>query len=73
MFNKDKYFCSKEQRCEIIPGKRNQCAFCRYQKCIQLGMSVEGLYCSYISHCEQLALDFPGLSGPVPTSKVINV
>lgn len=46
MFNKEKYICAKVQKCEIVPGKRGHCAYCRYQKCLRLGMSVEGIILS---------------------------
>ncbi|XP_067933451.1 peroxisome proliferator-activated receptor alpha-like [Watersipora subatra] len=55
MSNKDKYFCSKEEGCEIIPGKRNQCAYCRYHKCLKLGMSIEAIRTGRYTHSKKAA------------------
>ncbi|XP_063958162.1 uncharacterized protein LOC129265451 [Lytechinus pictus] len=37
------YACAKERSCEITMETRNSCRFCRFQKCIGLGMSKEGI------------------------------
>ena len=42
LIRKDAYICRKSTKCELLPGKRNMCAYCRLQKCIEAGMSVEG-------------------------------
>ena len=40
---KDTMRCAKGSKCTIQPGKRNLCVLCRYKKCLEAGMSVEGL------------------------------
>ncbi|XP_071784467.1 uncharacterized protein [Asterias amurensis] len=37
------YFCIDDKKCLITPTSRNMCRFCRYQKCLQVGMSREGI------------------------------
>ena len=37
-----KYRCSKTGACEINTSTRNLCKSCRYKKCIDAGMSIEG-------------------------------
>ncbi|CAL1529401.1 unnamed protein product [Lymnaea stagnalis] len=36
------YKCSKHGTCEVNAMTRNMCKACRYNKCLQIGMSVEG-------------------------------
>lgn len=36
------YKCSSGGTCEISAQTRNMCKACRYNKCIGIGMSVEG-------------------------------
>lgn len=36
------YRCSKSQNCVVTTGTRNLCRACRYQKCLDIGMSIEG-------------------------------
>ncbi|GFN91275.1 E75 nuclear receptor [Plakobranchus ocellatus] len=33
------YFCSKENKCDVIGKRRGECSFCRYHKCLAVGMS----------------------------------
>ncbi|XP_022331995.2 nuclear receptor ROR-beta-like isoform X1 [Crassostrea virginica] len=35
------YRCSKSQNCVVTTGTRNLCRACRYQKCLDIGMSIE--------------------------------
>ncbi|CAF1365057.1 unnamed protein product [Rotaria sordida] len=37
---KKKYKCQKELRCSITKRSRTQCQYCRFQKCISVGMKV---------------------------------
>lgn len=37
------YVCRKSSKCELLAGKRNMCAKCRLEKCLQAGMSVQGI------------------------------
>ncbi|XP_061173764.1 probable nuclear hormone receptor HR3 [Saccostrea echinata] len=35
------FHCPKSRNCEVTTGTRNTCRACRYQKCLDIGMSVE--------------------------------
>ncbi|KAK3089486.1 hypothetical protein FSP39_003989 [Pinctada imbricata] len=37
------YLCKSEKKCGINPRNRNNCRYCRYQKCIGVGMSREAI------------------------------
>uniref|UniRef100_A0A914YSW9 Nuclear receptor domain-containing protein n=1 Tax=Panagrolaimus superbus TaxID=310955 RepID=A0A914YSW9_9BILA len=37
-----KYICKFDQNCEISKDIRNYCRFCRYQKCVDVGMIADG-------------------------------
>ncbi|GMR48697.1 hypothetical protein PMAYCL1PPCAC_18892 [Pristionchus mayeri] len=39
VFERRKYCCSAEGRCEITDENRNQCRACRFQKCVRGGMN----------------------------------
>lgn len=36
------YQCSNEQNCEVNKTCRKRCPFCRFQKCLSVGMKTEG-------------------------------
>lgn len=36
------YTCRDNQQCQIDKRSRNRCQYCRYQKCLQVGMRREG-------------------------------
>ncbi|XP_070577174.1 uncharacterized protein [Ptychodera flava] len=36
------YVCQRDKDCEINSNTRNTCRYCRYKKCLSVGMSVEG-------------------------------
>ena len=38
----EKYKCFFGGQCILTPDNRNRCKACRYQKCLQMGMSIEG-------------------------------
>ena len=45
LLKKDEYKCLKDRsRCPVKAGKRarGSCGYCRYQKCLKVGMSFEG-------------------------------
>jgi hypothetical protein len=44
-----KYKCSnKSKNCTIDVHNRNKCKYCRFKKCIEVGMSVESIYKSSV-------------------------
>ena len=40
--NKRVYTCVGNGHCEVTKAQRNRCQFCRFQKCLQMGMMLEG-------------------------------
>ena len=34
--------CTREGKCDVTGERRNLCGYCRYQKCVSLGMSKTG-------------------------------
>lgn len=50
---KETYNCvRKKQDCKLGTGKRTMCSYCRYRKCIEVGMSQDGniVTLKYINH-----------------------
>ncbi|XP_070780271.1 nuclear receptor subfamily 5 group A member 2-like [Enoplosus armatus] len=41
--NKKKYACAENQGCRIDKTQRKRCPFCRFQKCLQVGMRLEAV------------------------------
>lgn len=39
---KAKYVCLAEKKCPVDKRRRNRCQFCRFQKCLAVGMVKEG-------------------------------
>ena len=39
-----RYKCMDNGTCEINVSTRNGCRYCRFQRCIKVGMSVEGRF-----------------------------
>ncbi|XP_006815259.1 uncharacterized protein LOC102809332 [Saccoglossus kowalevskii] len=37
------YMCSKTNNCNMTPDTRNSCRYCRFYRCLALGMSPEGI------------------------------
>ena len=43
------YACRDEKNCIVDKRQRNRCQYCRYQKCLNMGMKREGIpYCHYL-------------------------
>lgn len=42
--NKKVYTCVAERQCHIDKTQRKRCPFCRFQKCLEVGMKLEGKY-----------------------------
>lgn len=40
--NNKKYTCAEKQDCRIDKTQRKRCPFCRFQKCLHVGMRLEG-------------------------------
>ncbi|XP_070577168.1 nuclear receptor subfamily 1 group D member 2-like [Ptychodera flava] len=38
----DRYVCQSDRDCTIKSSTRNTCRYCRYKKCLSVGMSIEG-------------------------------
>ncbi|ELU06151.1 hypothetical protein CAPTEDRAFT_137235, partial [Capitella teleta] len=36
------YICKADKTCEITARTRNNCRYCRFQKCLRMGMSRDG-------------------------------
>ncbi|KAJ8666936.1 hypothetical protein QAD02_008598 [Eretmocerus hayati] len=47
--NKKVYTCVAERSCHIDKTQRKRCPFCRFQKCLEVGMKLEGEYQTRIS------------------------
>lgn len=42
--NKKVYTCVADRSCHIDKTQRKRCPFCRFQKCLEVGMKLEGTY-----------------------------
>lgn len=40
--NNKRYVCAENQECRIDKAQRKRCPFCRFQKCLHVGMRLEG-------------------------------
>uniref|UniRef100_A0A7N6AV60 Nuclear receptor domain-containing protein n=1 Tax=Anabas testudineus TaxID=64144 RepID=A0A7N6AV60_ANATE len=40
--NNKRYTCAENQECKIDKTQRKRCPFCRFQKCLNVGMRLEG-------------------------------
>jgi hypothetical protein len=38
----ERYHCSENNNCQIISSSKITCRACRFRKCIQAGMSMDG-------------------------------
>lgn len=45
--NKKVYTCVAERQCHIDKTQRKRCPYCRFQKCLEVGMKLEGKYQRY--------------------------
>jgi len=43
MQKKEEYSCVRGANCSLGTGKRLMCSYCRYKKCLEVGMSHEGM------------------------------
>ena len=47
---KSKYVCLANKDCPVDKRRRNRCQFCRFQKCLAVGMVKEGVFPSLLFH-----------------------
>lgn len=40
--NNKRYTCIENQNCQIDKTQRKRCPYCRFQKCLSVGMKLEG-------------------------------
>lgn len=62
------YKCIENENCEILPGKRNACTSCRFNKCLELGMCKEAIKTGRYTH-EKKAEDIKEVKGFDKTTK----
>ena len=48
--NKKAYSCVADRSCHIDKSQRKRCPFCRFQKCLDVGMKLEGTFAYYTLH-----------------------
>nr|BAF85823.1 ultraspiracle [Liocheles australasiae] len=51
------YACREERTCTIDKRQRNRCQYCRYQKCLMMGMKREALFVSAVQEERQRTKD----------------
>ncbi|CAL1539111.1 unnamed protein product [Lymnaea stagnalis] len=44
------YYCTKNRECQVYGKKRNACSYCRYQRCVEMGMSRDAIKTGRYSH-----------------------
>ncbi|XP_059165205.1 retinoic acid receptor gamma-like [Physella acuta] len=44
------YYCTKNKECQVYGKKRNACSFCRYRRCVEMGMSRDAIKTGRYSH-----------------------
>ncbi|XP_076450705.1 retinoic acid receptor gamma-like isoform X2 [Babylonia areolata] len=47
------YVCARSNNCDVTGEKRNMCGYCRYQKCIALGMSKKAIKTGRYTHAKR--------------------
>lgn len=53
--NRRVYTCVADGNCEITKAQRNRCQYCRFKKCIEQGMVLQGRYHSFFSKLPTVA------------------
>ena len=53
-----KYECSRQGDCQITTATRNICKYCRYQKCLDVGMKPDGAYTDAVTSCFVVACTY---------------
>lgn len=48
--NRRVYTCVADGNCEITKAQRNRCQYCRFKKCIEQGMVLQGKFKFYLNH-----------------------
>ncbi|KAK6964140.1 nuclear receptor subfamily 1 group D member 2 [Biomphalaria glabrata] len=44
------YYCTKNRECQVYGKKRNACSYCRYRRCVEMGMSRDAIKTGRYSH-----------------------
>ncbi|KAH9492830.1 hypothetical protein Btru_023797 [Bulinus truncatus] len=44
------YYCTKNRECQVYGKKRNACSYCRYRRCVDMGMSRDAIKTGRYSH-----------------------
>ncbi|XP_025087054.1 nuclear receptor subfamily 1 group D member 1-like isoform X2 [Pomacea canaliculata] len=47
------YVCTRDGKCDVTGERRNLCGYCRYQKCIALGMSKKAIKTGRYTHAKR--------------------
>jgi hypothetical protein len=58
ILRKEKYRCYFDNTCLINVTNRNRCKSCRFRRCIDEGMSVDGKIQSYIDEERKRTIEF---------------
>ena len=61
-----KYKCIKEKKCIITRTTRTQCQYCRYMKCIEVGMKLSGrlFFLFFTDQCNDYFFQLEGNPNP---------
>jgi hypothetical protein len=57
------YACREDRQCLIDKRQRNRCQYCRYQKCLQMGMKREAVQEERQRNKEKGEMDMDATSG----------
>lgn len=49
--NNKRYTCIENQSCQIDKTQRKRCPYCRFQKCLTVGMKLEGTAAAHAAAC----------------------
>ena len=68
------YACREDRQCLIDKRQRNRCQYCRYQKCLQMGMKREAVQEERQRNKEKGEMDMDATSGKlIKTNTMIDL